>query len=163
MISPRTSLGGWLGTAVAVVGMLVRCYAAEVRGAIDNPAALASVGTGLWPVQPSEARQDPAIARVELCLRFDCPAARGGFCGGRFQPAPGRAENPEASKPESLQCKLQRGAQHAHSIFHAAPKIDGGRILEILRRTRHFANAKSKMHTLRQHLVVKDKVVGILQ
>src|ERR1700685_4193432 len=149
MISPRTSLGGWLGTAVAVVGMLVRCYAAEVRGAIDNPAALASVGTGLWPVQPSEARQDPAIARVELCLRF--------------HPAAGRAENPEASKPESLQCKLQRGAQHAHSIFHAAPKIDGGRILEILRRTRHFANAKSKMHTLRQHLVVKDKVVGILQ
>src|SRR5271155_1834427 len=39
MISPRTSLGGWLGAEGAVVGTVLRCYADPIRGAIDKPVA----------------------------------------------------------------------------------------------------------------------------
>src|ERR1039458_8856967 len=39
MISPRTSLGGWQAASVLMVGMLIRCYAEPLGGAIDTSAA----------------------------------------------------------------------------------------------------------------------------
>ena len=43
-ISLRTNLGGLLVAALVVVGILIRCYAAELGGAIDTPTALALAG-----------------------------------------------------------------------------------------------------------------------
>src|SRR5580692_6257334 len=111
-------------------------------------------------------RENLAVHRnklLPLCLWLRCLAARVILGIPRSQSPPSRAEDPELSQPKSLQCKLQCGAQHAHSVFHAAAKINRGSIFKILGWARYFSNAKSEMHALRQHLVVKYKVVGIFQ
>ena len=41
------------------------------------------------------------------------------------------------------------------AVFHAAPEIDGRRLLEILRRAAHLANRETVPQNLRQHLVVE--------
>src|SRR5579863_9510751 len=64
---------------------------------------------------------------------------------------------------DSLQRELQRGAEHAESVGDAAAKIDRRSLFEILRRTGHFPDAKAEMHALCEHLIVEDKIVGILE
>ena len=41
--------------------------------------------------------------------------------------------------------------------------IDGRSFLEILGRTGNFTDLKSKVHALREHLVVEDEVIGVLE
>src|ERR1700674_3246696 len=104
------------------------------------------------------ASRDRALA---LCLTVHRPVVRVILRISRFQPPALGAENPEASQAESLQCKLQRGAQHSDAVLHAAPEIDGGRFIKILGRAGYFSNVETETHTLCQHLVVKYEVVGI--
>src|SRR6202140_3503 len=64
---------------------------------------------------------------------------------------------------ESLQRKLQGCTQYAESVFHAAAKVDGRGLLEILCGTGDFTDAETEVHALGQHLIVEDEVVGIFQ
>ena len=67
------------------------------------------------------------------------------------------------ARPHLPECKLKAGEQHAKAVFHAAAEIDGGGLLEILRRAGNLADAEAEIHTLRQHLVVEDEVLRVLQ
>src|SRR5664279_5458080 len=62
-----------------------------------------------------------------------------------------------------VKCKLESRAHYAQTVGDATAKIDGRRLFKILGWTRHFADAKSEVYTLRQHLVVEHKVRRIFQ
>src|ERR1700728_2174006 len=64
---------------------------------------------------------------------------------------------------DSLQGKLQGCGQHAETVLHAAAKVDGRSLFEILRGAGDFADAEAEVHALGQHLVVEDEVVGVFQ
>src|SRR5664279_3187901 len=62
-----------------------------------------------------------------------------------------------------VKCKLESRAHYAQTVGDATAKIDGRRLFKILGWTRHFADAKSEVYTLREHLVVEHKVRRIFQ
>src|ERR1017187_2077386 len=62
-----------------------------------------------------------------------------------------------------VKCKLESRAHYAQSVGDATAEVDGGRLFKILCWTRYFADAKSEVYTLRQHLVVEHKVRRIFQ
>ena len=64
---------------------------------------------------------------------------------------------------KSLQSELQGGGQHAESVLHAAAKVDGRSSFEIFGRARNFADAKTEVHALSEHLVIEHEVVGVFQ
>ena len=55
------------------------------------------------------------------------------------------------------------GGEHAQAILHAAAEIDGGGFLEVLGGAGDFADVEAKHDGLGDHLVVEDKVVGVLR
>ena len=55
--------------------------------------------------------------------------------------------------------KLKGRFQYAESINNASPEIDGRGFLEILGRTADLAYAVAEPDDLRQHLVVKNKII----
>ena len=67
------------------------------------------------------------------------------------------------NQPPPLKCELDRGGEHIKAVFHASAEIDRRGFLEILGRTGNFTDLKSKVHALREHLVVEDEVVGVLE
>src|SRR5580700_6665536 len=107
------------------------------------------------------ASADRGFGVQALCLTLHRAPVRVILPISRLQPPALGAENSEVCQAEPLQCKLQCGAQHSDAVLHAAPEIDGGGIVKILGRTRYFSNTETETHTLRQHLIVKDEVVGI--
>jgi hypothetical protein len=54
-----------------------------------------------------------------------------------------------------------RYTQHTKTVTNAPPDVDGRGIVEIAGGTGYFSYLKSGMKNLRQHLVVKYKIVGI--
>jgi hypothetical protein len=73
------------------------------------------------------------------------------------------AEAGQVEQAHFLQGKLQRRADHAKTIRHAAPKVDRRRFLKIFRGAGNLADTKSEVHALRQHLIIEDKVIGIFE
>src|SRR5208337_3267349 len=69
-----------------------------------------------------------------------------------------RAEARQVKQAPFAQRKLKTRQQHAKAVFHAAAKIDGRSLFEILGRTGHLPNAEAEIHALGQHLVVEDEV-----
>ena len=55
------------------------------------------------------------------------------------------------------------GSHYPQTIRHASLKVDGGCFLKIFRRARNLADAKSKHHGLRNHLIVKNKIIRVFQ
>src|SRR5215468_1948809 len=101
--------------------------------------------------------------RLRVTVRFRRRAASV-VCGvSRIEPAAAIAENAEVPDPHLLQRKLQSGSQHAETVLDAALEVDRRCFLEIFRGTGNLADAKPEINTLRQHLVVKHEVVGILE
>jgi hypothetical protein len=49
--------------------------------------------------------------------------------------------------------------QYTESINNASPEIDGRRVLEILCRAADLAYTVAEPYDLRQHLVVKNKII----
>ena len=60
-----------------------------------------------------------------------------------------------------VKCKLESRAHYAQTVGDATAKIDGRRLFKILGWTRHFADAKSEVYTLRQHLVPHRRPVPL--
>ena len=58
---------------------------------------------------------------------------------------------------------LQTGRQHTKTILHAPPEIYGRSFGEVLGWAGYFTDSESKVHTLRQHLVIENEVVRVLQ
>src|SRR5207302_7645300 len=85
----------------------------------------------------------PALKRLDIQLAT---------AGGKY---------PEFCKPHQLQAKSASGCQHPEAISHAAPEIDGRSFRHVARRARYFADAKTEVHGLRKHLVVKDEIIGV--
>src|SRR5450755_1138695 len=85
----------------------------------------------------------------------------GGIAG--LQTASFVAENSEVRDAHFLQGELQRSQQYPEPIFDAAAEVDGRRLIEILGGAGDLAEAEAEMRTLREHLIVKDKVIGILE
>ena len=55
------------------------------------------------------------------------------------------------------------GAENAEPILHAALEVDRRSFLEVFRGTGYFTNPEAKHDGLRDHLVVEDEIVRILQ
>jgi hypothetical protein len=62
-----------------------------------------------------------------------------------------------------LKQKLQGGAQHAEPVLHASAKVDGRRFFKIFGWARNLSDAKSKVNTLRQDLIVEHEIIRIFQ
>src|SRR5450755_1027854 len=105
------------------------------------------------------------VGRVSstLTLRSFCDSASVIFSQARLQPAPVFGKNSEASQSPFLQGKLHRGSKHPESVFHAAAEVDGRRLGKVFRRAGHFADLESKVNALRQHLIIKNKIIGIFE
>src|SRR5579859_2991864 len=73
------------------------------------------------------------------------------------------AEARQMDQAEPLQDKLHRRGQHAESVLHAAPEVDGRSLFEIFCGARDFANTETEMHALCEHLIVEDEVVGVFE
>src|SRR5208282_2517064 len=101
----------------------------------------------------------PAVGNRSLgSLRTVIPGV-----GARLQAAAFAVENPELCQPDLLQAELQRRQQYAQAILHAAPEINRRSLRKILRRAGNLANVEAEENALRQHLIVKDKIVRVLQ
>src|SRR5579872_1473076 len=135
MISPKTSLGGLAAAVACVVGMLVRCYAARVRGANGDISAL-RFGSGSADI----------VGRI-----------------AGIEAASVRTEDSKIHDAEFLQSELQSCCEHAETVLHAAPEIDGRGIFKILGRARDFTDAEAEVNALCEHLVVEDEIIGILE
>ena len=72
-----------------------------------------------------------------------------------------RIKNSKPPQPPFLKSELKRCSQYAKPVFHAALKIDRRSLRKIFRWTGDFPNSEPEVGALRQHLVIKDKVVGI--
>lgn len=80
----------------------------------------------------------------------------------RPQNSSGFLENLEIPQAPFLQAILDGRPKHAEAIFETAAEIDGGSIGEIFRGACHLRNFIAGIEDLCQHLVVKDKVVGVV-
>src|SRR5258708_26602696 len=74
-----------------------------------------------------------------------------------------RIKNREVPQPVLLQIKLQSRVQDTEAVFHAALEINRRCLREILRGARNFADAKTKMNALREHLAVEDKIIRVFE
>src|SRR5260370_34326564 len=74
-----------------------------------------------------------------------------------------RIKNREVSQPVLLQLKLQSGVQDTEAVFDAALEVNRRCLGEILRGARNFADAKTKMNALREHLAVEDKIIRVFK
>src|SRR6202795_1569256 len=81
----------------------------------------------------------------------------------RLQAAALAVENPELSQSDFLQAELHRRQQHAQPILHAAPEINRRSFRKIFCRAGNFAYPEAEHTALRQHLIVKEKIVRVLQ
>src|SRR5437588_1178642 len=73
------------------------------------------------------------------------------------------AEARQVNQSPLLKGELQSSRQHFKTIFHATPEVDRGRLFEIFRGTGNFSDAKTKVHALREHLVIEHEIVGIFE
>ena len=100
----------------------------------------------------------------ELSLR-DSSGTDSGFAAivvigdTRLQAAPVGSENPEMPQSPFLQGKLHCGSQHAQSVLHAAAEIYGRRLGKVFCRTGNFANPEAEVGALREHLIIKNKII----
>src|SRR5450631_1693165 len=99
--------------------------------------------------------------RLALGTTGDPAGVVGGIAG--LQAASFVAENSEVRHADFLQSELQRSQQYPKPIFDAAAEVDGRSLIEILGGAGDLAEAKAEMSTLREHLIVKDKVIGIFE
>ena len=53
--------------------------------------------------------------------------------------------------------------QYARAVLHAAAEVDGGRFFKVFGRAGDLADPEAEHHGLRDHLVVEDKIVGVLE
>ena len=53
--------------------------------------------------------------------------------------------------------------QDSKAIFDASPEVDRRGFLKVLRWAGDFADLEVKHHGLRNHLVVEDKIIGVLE
>ena len=60
-----------------------------------------------------------------------------------------------------LQPIAEGGVNDSKPVLHAAAEIDGGGLRKVLRGTGDFGHLEAGIENLRQHLVVKDEVVGV--
>ncbi len=65
-------------------------------------------------------------------------------------------------EPPLVQAVGKAHAQHAHAVFGRAGEVDGGGFLKVFGGAGHLANLKAGHEYLGDHLIVKDKVVGIV-
>jgi len=82
---------------------------------------------------------------------------------GIRQLSPLRIKNREVPQPVLLEEKFQARVQNSESIFHAALEVNRRCLREILRGTRNFADAKTEMYALREHLAVEDKIIRVFE
>src|SRR6516225_6179845 len=61
-----------------------------------------------------------------------------------------------------LEDKLGGRGQHSEAVPHAGPEVDRGGLLEVLSGTGNLADPEAEVDTLCEHLIVKDKTVGVL-
>src|SRR5258708_1430663 len=73
------------------------------------------------------------------------------------------AETRKVEQAHPLEGELKRGSEHAEAILHATPEVNGRSLLEVLCWTRDFSDAKAEVYALGEHLIVKDKVVGVFE
>src|SRR6185369_9313203 len=107
-------------------------------------------------------RQENPTKLSCLTRRPGCsPSVIGGVARVEFPAF--RAEDTKMRQPRFLQGKLQRRREHPEAVGHAAAEVDGGCFFEILGRARYLANAETKVHTLCQHLIVEDEIIGVLE
>ena len=66
------------------------------------------------------------------------------------------------TKPRFCQKKFHRSRHHSQAVFDAPGKIDGRGFREIAGGTGNLADGKAEVNGLGQHLVVEDKIVGVL-
>src|SRR4029453_6994531 len=67
------------------------------------------------------------------------------------------------SQPPTLERELESRTQDAEAVGDATSKVDRRRILKVFGRTGDFSDAKAEMNALREHLVIKNEVVGIFE
>src|SRR5581483_1103430 len=67
------------------------------------------------------------------------------------------------SQADALQSELQCRRQDTQAILQASREVDGRRFFEVLRGARNFADPKAEMHALREHLIVENKVIRVLE
>src|SRR6516165_504151 len=60
-----------------------------------------------------------------------------------------------------LEDKLGGRGQHSEAVPHAGPEVDRGGLLEVLSGTGNLADPEAEVDTLCEHLIVKDKTVGV--
>lgn len=64
---------------------------------------------------------------------------------------------------ELLQPEAHRRFQHTQPVDRAPRKTDGRGVLKILGRTANLPDREAEVNDLRKHLVVENKVIGVLQ
>src|SRR5258708_37230523 len=69
------------------------------------------------------------------------------------------AVDAKASEPPLLQGKLEGSQEHAQPVSDTPSEIDRRSFFEVLGRAGDFSDAKAEVYALRQHLVVKNKVI----
>src|ERR1043166_523695 len=71
------------------------------------------------------------------------------------------AEDTEVAQSPFLHAELQRSGQYSKSVFHATPETDARSFREITRWAGDFSHAIAEENNLRQHLIVKCKIVSV--
>src|SRR3989442_6584910 len=104
---------------------------------------------------------DPPRDSCTLPLRAACDSTRIIVDHSRLQPASFGIKNSKPPQPPFLKSELKRCSQYAKPVFDAAPKIDRRSLRKIFRWAGDFANSEPEVGALRQHLVIKNKVIGI--
>src|ERR1039457_7239031 len=90
-------------------------------------------------------------------LFFASGRCRGSFPGG-LQPSSLRTKPGKGDQPPMVKGKLESRTHYAQAVGDTMAKIDGRCLFKVLGRAGDLADAKSEVHTLRQHLVVKHEV-----
>ncbi len=57
--------------------------------------------------------------------------------------------------------KQERDLEDTQTVGRATPKVDGRGLGKVVRRTRNLADPKPEVNDLREHLVVKNEIVGV--
>jgi len=59
--------------------------------------------------------------------------------------------------------KAEGRSQHTQAVFDAAFEVDGRSIFKVLGGAGNFADLETEHDGLRNHLVVEDKIIGVLK
>jgi len=79
----------------------------------------------------------------------------------RFQQFFSSGEHPASKEAHFCEAELHSSEEATDPVFNTSAQVNGGRFFEVFGRATHLADGETGPKDLREHLVVKDEIIGI--